>query len=280
MRYRIMASRHSAFYSPLLCAIEFLKRDGHEAAYSVLGPGQQTHALIRDNAVDIMQSAVSSNWNARERGVEPLPVHFALINRRDGFFLAARQEDPAFTWKKLEGATLLADHGPQPLAMLKYAVQHNGVEWSKIKVLNLPNPERMVAAFREGRGDYLHLQAPILAGEAVASVGAAMPPVAFSSLCCSREYRKTEAHRVFVETYTRAREWARSAPAEEVAAAEASYFPQVEAQLLTDAVAGYQALGCWDGGIEIARDLYDQAIAVFLAERQITWRHPYDEVVG
>jgi NitT/TauT family transport system substrate-binding protein len=280
MRYRFIASRHSAFYSPLLCAIEFLKRDGHEATYGVLAPGQQSHALIRDGAVDIMQSAVSSNWNARERGVEPLPVHFAQINQRDGFFLAARQADGEFAWKKLEGATLLADHGPQPLAMLKYAARQNGVEWSRIKVVNAGTPEKMIAAFRDGRGDYLHLQAPVMAGEAVASVGASMPPVAFSSLCCSRAYRGGEACKVFLETYRRAREWVRSAPAAEVAAAEAPYFPGVGEELLVDAIAGYQALGCWDGGVEIPRELYDQALTVFLAARQITWRHPYGEVVG
>ena len=117
-----MASRHSAFYSPLLCCVHLLRTEGHEVPYSVLGPAQRSYALIRDGKVDIMQSAVSSNWNALERGLEPLPVHFAQINQRDGFFLLGRMPDAAFDWKKLEGRTLLADHGAQPLAMLKYAV--------------------------------------------------------------------------------------------------------------------------------------------------------------
>jgi hypothetical protein len=38
-----------------------------------------------------MQSAVSSNWKPREQGIEPLPVHFAPINQRDGFFIAGWQ---------------------------------------------------------------------------------------------------------------------------------------------------------------------------------------------
>src|ERR1051325_2310689 len=191
MLIRIMASRHSAFYSPLLACVRFLRDEGHDAPYSVLGPGQQTYALIRDGAVDIVQSAVSSNWKARERGVEPMPVHFAQINQRDGFFLAAREPDPAFEWKKLEGRTLVADQGDQPLAMLKYAVRHNGVEWSKIKVL------------RKGEGDYVHQQGPILDREIVVSVGASMPPVAFSSLCCSRPFQKTGEYAAFLPVYQR-----------------------------------------------------------------------------
>lgn len=275
-----MASRHSAFYSPLLCAIKFLRDQGQEVVYSVLAEGQRSHVLIRDGAVDIMQSAVSSNWKPRERGVEPLPVHFAQINCRDGFFLVGREPDPAFQWKKLEGQTLLADHGVQPLVMLKYAVQQNGADWSKIKVVDARTPEKMAAAFLAGTGNYLHLQAPVSAGEVVAAVGASLPLVAFSSLCCARAFLATAAYRGFLETYARAREWVRSAPAGEVAAAEASFFPGTSPELLADAVTRYQALGCWEGTIEIPRDGYEQALNVFQAAGEITWRHRYDEVVG
>src|SRR5438552_19144493 len=134
MRYRLMASRHSAFYDPFLTCVNFLRDEGHQADYSVLGPGQRSYALLRDGEVDIMQSAVSSNWKPREQAIEPLPVHFAQINQRDGFFIAGREADPGFDWKHLEGRTLLADHGLQPLVMLKYAVRHNGAEGGKIKV--------------------------------------------------------------------------------------------------------------------------------------------------
>ena len=280
MPLRIMASRHSAFYSPLLCTIKFLRDEGQDVVYSVLGQGQRSHVLIRDRVVDIMQSGVSSNWKPREMGVEPLPVHFAQINCRDGFFLAGREPDSAFNWKKLEGQALLADHGLQPLVMLKYAARQNGVDWNKVKVIDAGMPEKMEAAFRAGTGNYLHQQAPVAAGEIVAAVGGSVPPVAFSSLCCAREFLKTAPYRGFLETYTRAREWVRSAPAAEVAAAEASFFPQTASELLTDAVTRYQALGCWEGTIEIPRDGYEQALNVFQAAGEITWRHRYDEVVG
>lgn len=280
MTFRLMASRHSAFYSPLLASLKFLKAEGHAATYSVLGPGQRSYVLLRDNQVDIMQSAVSSNWNPRERGVEPLPVHFAQINQRDGFFLVSRQPEPTFEWKQLEGRTLLADHGQQPLVMLKYAVKQKGVEWGKIRVVDAGTPEKMESDFREGKGDYLHQQAPVVAGEVVAAVGAAMPPVAFSSLCCARAYRQTEACRVFLTVYSRAREWVRTAAPAEVAAAESALFPSTPIEALAEAVERYQGLGCWDGGIEIPRDLYEQSLNVFQAGAAIAWRHRYEEVVG
>ena len=268
MRIRVTASRHSAFYSPLLSCVNLLRSEGHDVPYGVLAPGQRSYALIRDGATDVMQSAVSSNWNAREMGVEPLPVHFAQINQRDGFFLVAREPEPGFEWKQLEGRALLADQGAQPLAMLKYAAGHNGVELKKINVV------------RSGSADYLHQQAPIANGDVVVSVGASMPPVAFSSLCCSREYQKSEGYRVFLKAYAKGREWVRTAPAGEVAQQLADFFAGVAAERLTDAIVLYQALGCWDGGIEIPRDLYEQALTVFQATGAVAWRHRYEEVVS
>src|SRR5215467_11672398 len=148
LRLRIMASRHSAFYIPLLASIVFLRQEGVDGDYSVLARGQRSYILIRDGEIDVMQSAVSSNWKPMENGIEPLPVHFAQINRRDGFFLVERQTDSKFEWKHLEGHSLLADHGGQPLAMLKYAVRHNGVDWSKIGVIDAGAPADMEEAFR------------------------------------------------------------------------------------------------------------------------------------
>ena len=107
-----------------------------------------------------------------------------------------------------------------------------------------------------------------------------MPPVAFSSLCCSRPHLKTAEHRVFLQTYQRARDWVRSAPANEVAAAEAEFFPGVSHELLASTIQRYQDLGCWEGGVEIPRDLYDQALNVFQSVGGITWRHKYEEVVA
>lgn len=287
MTLRIMVSRHSAFYSPLIATIAagFLERRGIAAEYATLGKGQRSSALIAEGAVDIMQSAVSSNWGAMERGDAPLPVHFAQINQRDGFFLVARQPDAAFEWTELAGQTVLADHGVQPLVMLKYAAGSNGLEWARVDAINAGAPDEMARAFRQGRGAYVHLQSPDAhqlecdgAGYVVASVGASMAPVAFSSLCCSRDFVKTETFRQFVEAYREAREWVRTASAVEVARAESGFFAGYSLDALAAAVGRYQTVGCWEGGVEIPRRLYEQSLNVFQAEGAIVRRYPYEEV--
>ncbi len=220
MTIRITASRHTAFYSPLICtmAAGFLERHGLEFTYGVLAPGETAAGMIRNRKTDVMQSAPSTNWAKMDKGETGFPLHFALINQRDGFFLFGREK--GFNWKDLEGKTLLADHGSQPLAMLRYAVHYNSVDWGKITVVNAGSPAEMRAAFRARKGDFVHLQAPVpeLQDQTVTSVGASMPPNAFSTLCASREFIGGETCRTFAQAFAEAKEWIRRTSAEEIAA--------------------------------------------------------------
>lgn len=95
---RIMVARHSAFYSPLIATMAggFLAEEGLQASYAVLAAGTRSYPLLQRGEVKVMQSAPSSNWDPMERGETGLPVHFGLINRRDGFFLTGRSRDAAF----------------------------------------------------------------------------------------------------------------------------------------------------------------------------------------
>ena len=285
---RIMASRHSAFYSPLLATIAagFLKKEGFESSYEVLSPGIDIQQLIRNGKIDIAQSAVSSSWARLEKNEDSLAAHFAQINQRDGFFLTGRSPALSFNWKLLEGATLIADHGLQPLAMLRYAAYLNGVDWNRIGLIDAGGPEEIDSAFRNGMGDYVHQQGPAPQqleyegiGHIVASVGQAMPPVAFSSLMASREFLMTDEARAFIRAYAQARLWVNQAPPDEVASKEIGLFPCAHRDTLARTIACYQSLGCWDGDLEITRESYDQALNVFLHSGKISRPHSYDDVV-
>jgi NitT/TauT family transport system substrate-binding protein len=280
MTIRITASRHTAFYSPLICtmAAGFLEKHGVDFTYGVLKPGETAAAMIREGKTDIMQSAPSTNWARMDKGETDFPLNFALINERDGFFLLGRNE--SFNWKDLEGKTLIADHGSQPLTMLRYAIQYNGVNLQKVEMLNAGSPAEMATAFRAGKGDFVHFQAPVpdLPARTETSVGASMPPNAFSTLCASREFIGTDLFRAFTEAFAEAKDWVRQTPSQEVAVKEATYFPGVAQSVLAAAIAQYQSIGAWNGGIEIPRDLYEQSLNVFESTGAIKQRHPYDAV--
>ena len=251
---RVMASRHSAFYSPLIGAIAggFLQAEGFEPEYSPLPPGQTVAQLLTAGEIDVAQSAVSSSWGPLENGQQPPTVHFAQINERDGFFIAARHATPEFSWDQLLSSDFMFVHGGQPQAMLAYAMHTQGIDLAQVNAVNAGATAPMMDAWRAGQGAYFHEQGPYpqqLAHESVAhivaSVGEVIGPVAFSSLSATREWlQRPEAGR-FMRAYRQAREWVNTAPAAEIAQAEQSFFPDVALSVLTQTISAYQHPNCW-----------------------------------
>ena len=283
-----MFSRFSAFYSPLIAteAAGFLKAEGLEPEFSVATPERPARAGLADGSLDLIQSAVSASWTPLERGERSDLVHFAQINQKDGFFLAGRAPDSDFAWARLAGARVLVDHGGQPLAMFKYAAHKQGLEFGQVSAIDAGGPDAMVAAFRDGGADYVHLQGPgpqqLEAdgiGHVVASVGEAIGPLAFSSLCARRAWLETDIAHAFTSAYAKARAWVRETPPERVAQAEARWFEGIDHDALARTIAAYQRLGNWSGPLEIGRDAYEVTLDVFQHSGLITARHPYDAVV-
>src|SRR5207248_36508 len=159
----VMVYRHSVFYSPLITAIAggFLKDEGLDATYFQKPPQRSPYEMFRQGEIDVMQAAVSTSWDPLSKGIRDIPVHFAQINQRDGFFITRRPGAEPFEWKQLAGARLVADHAQQPFAMLKYGLHRAGVDINRIQLINAGGPEAMEQAFRNGTGDFIHLQGPV-----------------------------------------------------------------------------------------------------------------------
>jgi NitT/TauT family transport system substrate-binding protein len=287
-RLRLMVYRHSVFYSPLIVTIAagFLKEEGLEAEYFQKPAQRSQYEMFRNGEVDIMQAAVSTSWDPLSKGVRDIPVHFAQINQRDGFFLTGRPGAPAFDWKKLEGARLLADHAQQPFAMLKYALHRMDVDIGRVQLVDAGGPERMEKAFRDGEADFVHLQGPAPQqleldgiGKVVASVGEAIPPVAFSSLMARREFLTTDSAKAFMHAYERALRFVIQAAAAEIAEIEGSFFPGYSAEAISAAVSRYQQLGTWRSDPRITREQYELAMDIFIFANVFKDRYVYEDVV-
>jgi len=287
-RIRIRVSRHSAFYSPLIAAIAggFLESEGLEAHYETAVPGRGVPDGLRDGSVDVGQLAVSASWGPMEQGRPNECLHFAQINERDGFFLTARAADEDFSWQRLAGREVLVDHLEQPYAMFRYAVEKAGVDFASLRVIDAGDVDAIDAAFRAGRGDYVHQQGPAAQqleheglGRVAAAVGEVWGPVAFSSLVAARTWLASDAARRFMSAYRCARRHVAEQPARDIARAEADFFPGTHLDALTRAIERYQRLGCWNPDPRITREAYEAALDVFLAAGRITRRHPYEAVV-
>lgn len=285
---RIMVYRHSVFYSPLICTVAagFLRDEGLETEYFQKPKDRNLYDMFRLGEVDVMQAAVSTSWDPLSRGIRDIPLHFAQINQRDGFFIVARDSSRSFDWKDLEGARLLADHAQQPLAMLKYGLHLKGVAWERIEAIDAGGPDAMAAAFRAGHADYVHLQGPAPqqlekegAGRIVAALGEVIPPVAFSSLMARREFLETSKAHSFMTAFRRGLRYVIDSDPVEIAKTESGFFPGVDLDVLTAAIGRYQKLGCWTPDPAIRREQYGTAMDVFMHSGVFKERYPYDDVV-
>ena len=284
----IQFTRFSAFYSPLIATIAggFLKEEGFEPKYSIAPLGKSAIAGLADGSVHVAQSAPSQGFAPLEKGEMPPAVHFAQINEKDGFFITARRPDPKFTWEKLKSGRILVDHGGQPLAMFKYACFKNGLDWKSLPIVDA-GIDKMDQAFRNGTGDYIHQQGPAPqqlehdgVGHVVASVGEAIGPLAFSSLAATRQWLATDEARRFTRAYRKARAWLIDTPARRIAEVEASFFPNIHRDVLTQTIATYQKLGCWTRHVEITRPAFEVTLDVFQHAGLITRRHKYEDVIA
>lgn len=287
-KINIQFTLFSAFYSPLISMMSggFLKEQGLDPDWSVSPPGVSAIAALQNGSAHVVQSALSQSFTPLEKGEKPPVVHFAQINEMDGFFVTAREPDPDFTWKKLEGAEVVLFGGGQPNAMFRYACHKAGIDYAKIRTITPGGAADIDKAFREGKGQYVQQQGPFPqqlekdgVGHVVAQVGPQIGPCAFSSLAATREWLETDMARAFMRAYRKCRVYMNETPAAEIARAEKPYFPKIDEDVLTATIDTYQKLGTWTPHVEITKPAYEVTVDVFLHAGLITRRHAYGDVV-
>ncbi len=296
---RLVVSRHSVFYTPLIGVIArgFLEKENLQASYSVAGNDAISQVVNKE--ADIAQSAVSASWGVMEQGnsCQGSPVvHFAQINRHDGFFIARSPKSKLpFDWQILRNGKFIHVPQGQPLVMLKYALNLKGIDINSVYDRDAPYNRQLSTnewieecrkwgnlsndRFFYEQGPYpQQLQEEGIA-YVVASVGEVIGPVAFSSLCCRWERLGADSTKRFISAYRKSRIWAATSPSVEVAKAITDFFPGYSQKAISDTVEFYQRLGTWGGDIAIEPALYEKALDIFLADGSVTIPHAFDLVV-
>ena len=303
---KVMSSRHSAFYTPLLLAVElgstdqsFMKSmsEDFECSYSVAEYNENVYEKISNGEIDIAQSSVSGSWNNKySKDI----VHFAEINKMDGFHLVQRsgiEIDEKFDWEILNHKEILVDHSPQPLYMFKYACSKKNVDFNNLNVIDAGSPENMIRKFREGNGDIIHLQAPqsvdltydlydeegknILRskiGDIVEQIGKIIGPLSFSTLICKREYLETKEYHKFIEIFHTTKLFAQTQDPSTISEIIFEFFPETDVDALEKTISIYQKLNCWNGEVNISEDHYDTTLEVF-RNSGVEGIFPFSEIV-
>ncbi len=284
----IMALRHSAFYAPLLMTIKggYLEKQGLQPEYQVATPDNPIEQNLLAGTAHLSQSAPAVSFAALEQGQELDILHFASINNRDGFYLTSRDPVENFQWRDLEGQQVLVDHLFQPHAMLRYAMHINAADFDRIDIIDAGNVDEMDQAFRNGQGAFVHQQGPAPqqlekdgVGFMVASIGEAIGPVAFSSLCATREWLETDMAAAFIAAYQQGMNAVVEMPSAQICKLIHPMLPDIDEDVLTRTLDDYKKLNTWDENIAINPDSYENLLKVFLHSGYITREHPMQSCI-
>lgn len=277
---RVLSLR-SAFYTPvILTASRFLPEAGIDVDM-IFRTDENPSAMLRGDELDFAQLAPSAAMSDQANGIVDTPIHIASVNERDGFLLIGREPEPGFSWKDVEGKTIVpASFAVQPEACLRYALHLQGVDATKVTLVSgLKGMAAAAEAFTSGTGDYVQLQDPMARnivaagkGHLVSAFGPAIGPIAFSSVVTSQRILKEEPEKVetFMGAYSAARHWIDQNDADAVTDAVSEFFESVDPQVLRDAIAGYKALDTWSTKTVITREAFEAALDMMMQSPELT----------
>ncbi len=289
---RLMETWRSIFYTPIYVSVAggFLEREGLDVQFSTCPP-QFPHPLsaLHNDAADIVQSGIMRSIIASDWGAETVPQHFAKINSRDGFFILGREPQDTFDWESLRGSRVIpVGFSPMPWASFQYALRRHGLEPTDLDLLTGLSLDAAVAAFRDGRAEFVHVAEPVVqqliadgAGHLLTALGPENGHLAYSSFAATHRFleeRAETAHR-FTVGFARALHWLSSAEPEESAEAVSEYFPETSKEVLAASIARYQSLEQWPVNPVLGKPEYENLHDILLAAGMCRERHSYDKVV-
>ena len=289
---RLIETFRSVFYTPIYVSVAggFLEKEGLDVDFKTCPPefAHPLSALNRGGAdieqSGIMRSSISSDW-----GAVTVPMHFAKINSRDGFFVLSRIKQEPFLWESLKGAKLIpVGFSPMPWASLQFALRRHGVEPDELDLVTGLSFDDGISAFREGHAEYIHVPQPaaeLLLDDGIGHVAAALGPenghLAYSSFAATNQFLDSQPETVqrFTIGFANALEWLAANNAQEVGQAIASFFPEVRLELVVKSVARLKAQDNWPTDPVLAQPEYENLHDILVAAGLAKERQPYSKVV-
>lgn len=291
-RIRLNEVTHSIFYAPMYAAINkgFFSDAGLEVELTNgAGADKVMTALLADEA-DIGLMGPEATIYVYNEGKDNYIVNFAQLTNSDGSFLVGREPDPDFSWDDLRGKTVIGGRiGGMPEMVLEYTMKQNGlIPQQDVEVLTNIQFALMGGAFTGGTGDYVNLFEPVASqlehegqGYIVASLGKESGAIPYTVFSATKEYmaKNEELIQKFTTALAKAQAWVLSAPAEEVAAAIKSSFPDTDDSLLISSINRYRDQGSWAATPVFTEEAFELLQDIMTEAGQLEKRAPYEDLV-
>lgn len=247
----------AVFYAPFYAAF---------ALRAYAGEGLEVRMKTASAATDPARFVVSSegdvSWSGPLRLMSTLDqnpaadaVAFCEVVGRDPFLLVGREPNPAFQLEDLIRLKLATvSEVPTPWLCLRHDLRLAGVDESRIDRIGKGTMAENAAALRAGRVDVIQVFEPFVTQLEADGAGhvwraaAQRGPTAYTTFNTTRAFLEKQpdtALRMCRAMY-RTQKWIAAHDGRELAAAVASYFPDLPPPILARALERYRALGIWN----------------------------------
>ena len=280
------------FYTPIYVSLGggFFEKEGLDVDFKTCPPefGHPINSLNMGKA-DIVQSGIMRCIIASDWGAETVPIHFAEINSRDGFFVISRTKQDNFEWESFtEGKVIPVDFSPMPWASFSFALKRHNIDLSKIDLLTGLNLNDAIKAFRDGKAEYIHLPQPAAeellddgSGYLAVALGPENGHLAYSSFATTHHFLANNHDTVYRFTvgYANALDWLASHNPSEVSEAVSEFFPGISLELVTKSVARLKDQDNWPAEPTLAQPQYENLQDILISAGLAKIRQPYTKVV-
>jgi NitT/TauT family transport system substrate-binding protein len=277
----------AVFYAPFYAALSLdaFAQEGVEVKFvSSPTPAQAARGLA-DGSVDVgwggpMRVMLT---NEREPGIDL--VCFCEVVTRDPFFLIGREPRGEFNVADLMAKRVATvSEVPTPWLCLQEDMRRAGLDPGKLDRVTGQSMAENAAALKRGEVDVVQLFQPF-AEELLESrnghiwyAAAARGPTSYTCFYARRpvlEKRRDECLRMTRALY-RTLKWVHGTTGEQIAAAVASYFPDVPRQRLEKALGRYKAIGIWGKDPRLPRSGYERLRAGLVSGGLVKAGTPYE----
>lgn len=290
VRLTLCENMRAVPYVPFYLALagDFWRSEGLDIHHVVSPSTARTATQLLDGSVDVSWGGpmrVMMHHDADPRC--PL-VCFAQVVARDPFVLVGKGRKPGFRWRDLAGLRVApAGDVPTPWMTFQDDLQRAGLDPAAIAGRRVRPMARNIQAFLRGTVDVIQVFEPHadrLLREGRGHIWhrfSERGDIAYTTFYATRRFTRArrDACRRLVRGMARAQAALFRATPDEIAAAVASFLPELPRVALTRIIGAYRASGLWAGRPDLPPAPYLRLKAALVSGGLIHSDPPYERVV-
>lgn len=291
MKIRLAENFRAVFYAPFYAtqALGFFAREGLEVEMvSSSAPGDAVPRLL-DGSIDVTWGGPMRIMKAREQDPNSPLVCFGEVVARDPFYLVGRPDIAAFSLPdlaRLRFATV--SEVPTPWMCLQHDLRLAGLDPGTLKrTIDRPMAENL-AALRDGQVEVVQLFEPFVTQALRRGFGrilyaaSARGPCVYTSFIASRARiaREPAAYAAMRRAAAHMLDWLAAHEVGELAAATASYYPDVARDVLAEALGRYRTAGIWAPTAAMSREGFVRLAESFMTGGSLSRMPRFEDCVA